>query len=527
MPDPNAQLLRELGLDPGTPGSAPRGPALTVEEWARGRPAIRLLERPQAPADPRATSATGTENRAVQRRAVQNTAKVGNVNEELLKQLGLHPAVARKREIVQTRDLFGAGAAAIPPPTPEQRQQAEAARTYRDMAARPARTTRERFEQAAIEQGVPATVFERRLTDFEVQLRTQKEVQLVHPERGLPTARHAATAFTPIADPNTGAIIGYAKSGADSLICDLHGSIVQWRDEPVTPSTIQADDIILIGRAPVKGAAMLAKGAASVLRGAVSKIPNRVLRQLRAVAAGVIVGIVDAAPAVGGRRAATAMIAVERAVASEAVEEVGSRVLGRGASRLAVATSDTTIRAAPQALRPIAGALERQVTLAEYDAALQHVFPSHYLNPVTSAVDGIGQRAARRALANPRFVDAIRRGNWTQAGTFFHSAAASEIDELPRGVLPSGWTIQAEKTVQQGLGGSRLDVLVRGPAGEIVEYDWKTRAISALSTGSRKEMEKHAGHIATNVSGVLTVQESRSWIDFVRPLMPPGTRLPK
>ncbi|WP_169460988.1 hypothetical protein [Ktedonobacter racemifer] len=43
---------------------------------------------------------------------------------------------------------------------------------------------------------------------------------------------------------------------------------------------------------------------------------------------------------------------------------------------------------------------------------------------------------------------------------------------------------------------------------------------SALSTGSRSEMLRHAGQITANIGGRLTRQESRSWIDFVRPLWP-------
>jgi hypothetical protein len=80
-----------------------------------------------------------------------------------------------------------------------------------------------------------------------------------------------------------------------------------------------------------------------------------------------------------------------------------------------------------------------------------------------------------------RFVAAVQSGNRTLAGTLFHSAAAREARALPASALPGG---------------------------------------SALSYGSRREMTRHAGQLITNIGGQLTRQESRSWIDYVRPLMP-------
>lgn len=79
--------------------------------------------------------------------------------------------------------------------------------------------------------------------------------------------------------------------------------------------------------------------------------------------------------------------------------------------------------------------------------------------------------------------------------------------------------IEAERTIQAGLGGSRADILIRGPAGEIIEYDWKTTGRSAISSQSRREMARHAGQITSNIGGTLTTQESKSWVDFVRPLL--------
>jgi hypothetical protein len=157
---------------------------------------------------------------------------------------------------------------------------------------------------------------------------------------------------------------------------------------------------------------------------------------------------------------------------------------------------------------------------AEYEAALGRVFPVQHLNVITRTVDDLGQFAAQQAVKDPRFVQAVQSRNWTLAGTLFHSAAAREARNLPATALPPGWTIQAERTIQAGAGGSRADILMHGPTGEIIEFDWKTTGRSALSSGARKEMTRHAGQITANIGGNLISQESRSWIDFVRPLMP-------
>jgi hypothetical protein len=161
-----------------------------------------------------------------------------------------------------------------------------------------------------------------------------------------------------------------------------------------------------------------------------------------------------------------------------------------------------------------------QLAEAEYRAALELGFPGQFADRISVAVDGIGRRAAQRAVADARFVAAVQSGNRTLAGTLFHSAAATEARALPASALPGGWVIEAERVIQAGAGASRADVLLRGPAGEIVEFDWKTTGGSALSYGSRREMTRHAGQLITSIGGQLTRQESRSWIDYVRPLMP-------
>jgi Domain of unknown function (DUF4157) len=167
--------------------------------------------------------------------------------------------------------------------------------------------------------------------------------------------------------------------------------------------------------------------------------------------------------------------------------------------------------------RPIAGATEVRMSQADYDAALGLVQPGQFADPIARTVDEVGRRAAVRAMANPRFVAALQAGNWTLAGTFFHSAAAIEVRALGASALPPGWTISAEEVLQSGAGGSRSDVLARGPGGVIREFDWKTSGRSALSYNSREEMIRHASQMS---GGTLTSQGSVSWMDYIRPLWP-------
>lgn len=170
-------------------------------------------------------------------------------------------------------------------------------------------------------------------------------------------------------------------------------------------------------------------------------------------------------------------------------------------------------------LAPIAGAEEVRMSQAEYEAALNMGHPSQYSSWIARVLDEVGQRAAQRAMANPRFVSAITTGDWRLAGTFFHSAAAAEVRALAPNALPAGWSITAEEVIQSGSGGSRTDVLVRGPSGALMEFDWKTTGSSGLSSGSRSEMAKHAGQIRLHVGGALQTQQTVSWMDYVRPLL--------
>jgi hypothetical protein len=204
--------------------------------------------------------------------------------------------------------------------------------------------------------------------------------------------------------------------------------------------------------------------------------------------------------------------------------------VGAGGRIVASRASRSTVRPAPprvntdaamtelSSARAAENVTEIRLRQSEYEAALGRVFPGQS-DAITRIVDDIGQRAAQRAINDARFIQAIRSNNVTQAGTLFHSAAATEARAVPASALPQGWTLTAEEVIQAGAGGSRLDLLFRGPAGQRVEIDWKTTGRSALSTGSRREMRRHAGQITVNIGGTVTRQESRSWFDYVRTLL--------
>src|SRR5262249_11330624 len=153
----------------------------------------------------------------------------------------------------------------------------------------------------------------------------------------------------------------------------------------------------------------------------------------------------------------------------------------RASSRQVAEAAERTGFARARDVSRTASEVAEEVRLSEqeYRAALRQVFPGQFLEPVARLVDEIGERAAQRAVSNPQFIQAVRNGNWKVAGTLFPSAAAQEARAVPAAALPRGWSLQAELVIQPGAGGSRADLFLRGPAGELVEFDWKTSAASA------------------------------------------------
>jgi hypothetical protein len=175
----------------------------------------------------------------------------------------------------------------------------------------------------------------------------------------------------------------------------------------------------------------------------------------------------------------------------------------------------TRVPGVPRASPGPAGAVTIKLSPEQYAKALSHVFPSHSLNSTASLIDGIGANAASAMAKDSKFLAAWARDDMKLAGTLFHSAAAKEVRQVPPSSLPSGWKIAAERTLKSGKGGGRADVFLEGPAGQIVEIDWKTTGGSAFSSKAVKQMEKHAGQI--RVEGPVNLsQESRSWVDYMR-----------
>jgi hypothetical protein len=109
----------------------------------------------------------------------------------------------------------------------------------------------------------------------------------------------------------------------------------------------------------------------------------------------------------------------------------------------------------------------------------------------------------------------------------FRSLAKQAGDQfVTAGRLPPGYRFRFELTAQAERGGSRLDVLIEDPLGQLIEVDWKTTGRSALSSKTVKQMEKHAAQVADPmnfprvqariVGQQLASQRSFSWTDEVR-----------
>lgn len=198
-------------------------------------------------------------------------------------------------------------------------------------ASHPSFDTKEGVKDLLVKSGVPAAVLKRPLTGFELELRTQKQVQLLDPHSGVTTPPLAADRLQPLVDPESGDVIGYAgNTGSDLTICDVKGRVVQMGDKASTPSAIQPDDVILIGGALVKvGAKVAAEGLSIAAR----RLAPTMLRQLRSVAAATAMGLADAAPKLAGELADQAIIKTEQTMG----KELGSEFASRGTKALGTA----------------------------------------------------------------------------------------------------------------------------------------------------------------------------------------------
>jgi hypothetical protein len=204
-----------------------------------------------------------------------------------------------------------------------------------------------------------------------------------------------------------------------------------------------------------------------------------------------------------------------------------------------------------------------RMTVAEYDRALDRVFPSYELDDLARFIDDIGQEAGskgRRGSEVPGRVCerryAYRRSPvpWLQrtssglpTGLPTPDAAVGNrgrpIDNRPQVAnlpynarriavcektkwhwtgnrsFPSGWVGNAEEAIRSGKGGSRADLLFQR-SGAAADFDWKTSGRSALSDRSVTQLDRHAAQMAKPVAegglGLTPARvESRSWQDYV------------
>lgn len=231
---------------------------------------------------------------------------------------------------------------------------------------------------------------------------------------------------------------------------------------------------------------------------------------------------------------AAVTIAQQAAVRQVGVQTAERAVLGsatQAVPRLGASVVAPLLPAAGVASANIAGSTLVQVSPADYAARLQFVFPSQADNPVFEAVEMAGQRAATALSdastpAGARFIQACRSGDFTRAGTLFHAEAARQLAQIARTAMPGVRVIVPEDTVQAGRGGSRLDVTAIDRAGNHYSIDWKTTGRSAFTQKARAQMQKHATQYQANRGTPLDVQISKSWVDFVRALIP-NVRWPK
>jgi hypothetical protein len=212
--------------------------------------------------------------------------------------------------------------------------------------------------------------------------------------------------------------------------------------------------------------------------------------------------------------------------ASRSTQAAGQEIAGAGLSRTATAPIAT---ATGIAATHAAGSALVQVTPAEYASRLSFVYPQQYENPVLNAVEQAGQQAAAvltdaATPAGARFIQVCQSRSWALAGTLFHAEAARQLRQIAASL--AGIQMRAEDVVKAGAGGSRLDVTAVDATGNHYNIDWKTTGKSAFRKGSRSEMERHSAQYQASRGAPLDLQISKSWVDFVRSLIP-NVRWPK
>lgn len=158
------------------------------------------------------------------------------------------------------------------------------------------------------------------------------------------------------------------------------------------------------------------------------------------------------------------------------------------------------------------------VTQKQLRRALGTDFPGRQGDWATMLIDGLGHRAAHRALKDPRFVAATAAGNARMAGVYFHQAARQVVQALPAASVPQGWSVTAEERLppRATRGYSQIDVLIRGPRGKRIEVDWKRSVRAGVTTKTQQQMAKHARHVAGEPGAQpLLRQEAPVWTKYI------------
>ena len=361
-----------------------------------------------------------------------------------------------------------------------------------------------------------------------------------------------------------GTVLGYLYlSTGVWKILDVAGKFIEGGEAGLEHPLIDPIDIAAGGIAGVIRGVVV-----GAIEGGLSTLARRAAPRILAATIAIDAGLDATIPGVIGRVAPRALIMAEALAADSVpavVRNVGS-ALPKAAALQAVEQQgnvavDTTVNAARARVAPnvgagvasqatpgtgalsaasvlgatatsqIPGATAVPVSQAEYEARLGFVFPQQFDHVVLNAVERAGQQAAT-VLSNAgtpvgaRFIQACQARQWALAGTLFHAEAARQLRTIAATLTQQGVQITAEDVVQQGAGGSRLDVSAVDAAGNHYNIDWKTTGRSALSAKARAELQRHAAQYAANRGAPLDVQISKSWVDFVRALIA-GVTWPK
>jgi len=150
---------------------------------------------------------------------------------------------------------------------------------------------------------------------------------------------------------------------------------------------------------------------------------------------------------------------------------------------------------------------------AKLNEELMKFYKENHINPAASCLPLLAQFPVFIAL-----YFTLKNGTHHITGSWLHIVPniSAKATSHWSGFLLLAIYGGSQVTIQSGKGGSRLDVFLRGPAGEFVEVDWKTTGRSALAKKSRDEMIKHAQQLDTNLGVTLTGQQSQSWVDLTR-----------